>query len=1379
MTIDAGEGAAVKGTWKRFIKSELSGKRRRGMLLAAGAGICWVLSVGCLVAYLLVDEAALLIGFMVSALALPIVTGSAALRLVAPIRGQRRLRATQLTNSMRQIAMLANQTAMKANSGIEAVHGSGATDASRSELVLIGKSLHSLGEAQGLRPRSYMSIEQAVAQIRAELAGEGPLGALPWLREFENSLSHLTLSECRTLAKYYRRTGYLEQSALIIEHLAERYGKESDKHAAMLYRSELSFYQGIPCDTPTLPPYTPDPASNRVLHLVGKCLPETQSGYTLRTQYTVKAQQRSGLDPIVVGQVGATDRQHDLIETYDHEGIRYYLLGGAQRGQVGWHAWLQQNIEQLAEVVRLTRPFVLHAHSDFINSLIAQTVGNAYGIPVVNETRGFWEESWLSRTATAEGWKDLKSIEEKYGLPDMYRLRVEREAQARHEADHVVTLAGVMERHIRDVGDALHLPVQSVSLAPNAVNADEFPVVERSEELVAELGIPADAVVLGYISSIVEYEGIDTLIEAVYQLNSASKEARTAVRNPLVEAEHDRLDGSPAVDSPPHSASVGIQIAGSPESVSTLRAAIGNAVGLYGRAEGVSEPAIDYASASNIQRSGLVDALRRIYSETKEEDLVGMTHRLLSAVTPVSDVPIHLLIVGGGPVLGLLQKLSDDLGVTNVTFTDRIPHQLVLDYYSIIDLFVIPRKPVAVTRLVTPLKPFEAFSTGRPGLFSDVEALAEIAEESGGAATFRAGDAHDLAIRIGELLQNPDRLAAMSTAGAQWVREERTWDLNAYKYLSTYRKLGMEIELPQHAQAQLDLRADGMSSAEFVQRLERGDTPSVKGWHSLGDKSRAAGPRGGAYSIINQGWTGDKHSPIVFVPGLDWDAISRENRSWGFKLHTWEFMDLVLTEYQATRDLSLLTWAMNVALDWDGYVSRGLPKESMAWYDMALSLRMPRLARLMVALAKSELRSETTRFIRIAVEHSEMSMADEAFNAGNNHGFYCAMAQCDFAKWLPSLPGVDALKEMGQRRLALMLERQFAGDGGHLEHSPDYHRMLLSSFEKAIDEGLIQDEEIAERVSRASHVVGWMVQPDGNLVQFGDTPLRRMSSDRPGLDQNSRFIFTDGKMGVPNDAEMAVFPDSGYAFVRSPQPANPGDLIKSSYLAFMASFHSRAHKHADDLTFTWFDRGRELLVDSGRFGYVDLLPADSPDRQLGFYYGSAERQYVESTIAHNTVSVDGLDIERRARKPYGSGIRECAVSGSEFVLRGEVSHSAYVHSRQLTLAAHQSLVVNDRLTKTGSAEHAVAWFNLDGSLDVSVEDEWVRVRFEDRADSLWISGSGTLIPPVRGQVEPLRGWRSRIDGAIEPVWNLGFGSLLGTVTDLTTRFEFSVLRPEA
>lgn len=1356
-------------------------QRRKGLLLATVASACWVLSLGLLVAFFVLDSTMFLMAYLAVLLALPAIVGVGLFRLIRPVLRQRTVRASQLNSATRNIAaMSAALNRLSAlEDRIESMPGSIALQApDASELAAINDSLRSLGEAQALPLRSYMSVVQAVSQIRAALRVERPLEALPWLKEFDDALANLTLSECRALAKYFRRVGYLEQSVIIIEHIAELFGKESDRRAAVLYRTELELYRGSPFERPELPPFQADIASKTVLHLVGKALPDTQSGYTLRTQYTVEAQQRVGLEPVVVGQVGASDHRHERTETYVHAGVRYYLLGGPQRGEVGWDDWLRRNVEQLAEVVRLTKPAVLHAHSDFMNSMIAQVVGDAYGIPVVNETRGFWEESWLSRTANEEGWNDLDLIRQRYGLPEMYTLRVEREAHARHKADYVLTLAGVMDRHIRKVAFDAGMPVDRLALAPNAVHAEDFPVLPRSEKVLVEHGIPVDAVVIGYISSMVEYEGVDTLLQAIFLLNEARKASSVAdqgtgeIAIDAIEGDGEAQSAQATVPDTGSRRSVAtVPIAAAPDAVTSMRDSLHRASEFYGSAGTVlADPELTIAVPPASTMSPLIEAMRSFRPDATADDHRENAQRLVDAARSLGAAPIHLLLVGGGAHLDHLRQLAEGLEIANVTFTGRVPHESVLDYYSGIDLFVIPRKPVAVTRLVTPLKPFEALSTGRPGLFSDVEALAEIARESGGAATFRAGDASDLALRIADLLLDPDRLAEMSAAGAKWVRSERTWDLNAYEYMRVYRELGMALDVPEFVDAGLRLRAQGVDAVDVIQRLSKGETPRMGGWFSLAEKKRTTGPGGDADTIRRMGWTGDRHEPVHFVPGMDWDALSRENRSWGFKLHAWDFMDAVLSEYVEAHDDELLEWVVNVVAGWCEYASKPLPPDSMAWYDMSMSLRMPRLARFMIVLSKSHLASETSRFIGVAIEHIERSMEEGAFNPNNNHGIYCALAQCDFAKWLPMIPGAAGAKTQGQERLGLMLERQFAADGGHLEHSPDYHRMLLASCEKAIQDGLIDDERIEGRIARAAYVMGWMVQPDGYLVQFGDSPQKKIA--RGSLDEHTRYIATDGAAGSPDDAQMLVLPESGYAFVRSPQPSAPGDRQASSYLAFMAAFHSRAHKHADDMTFTWFDRGRELLVDSGRFGYVNLLPADSPDRLKGFYYSAPQRQYVESTMAHNTVAVDGRDIERRTREPYGSSLGDCTNDGNEFVLRGRVDHVGYVHERELKFVPGEKLTVIDRLISTGKVEEAVAWFNMDGELALSVDNGRVRVSLPGSDEKLWVASSGELVEPVLGQQSPMRGWRSKMDRQVEPVWNFGFRVAVGADTQIVTVFEF-------
>lgn len=659
--------------------------------------------------------------------------------------------------------------------------------ASTRSLLDMTASLVALGRAEGLRLSDFVQPQQAAEQVRAAAGSGRILEALPFLNAFPEVLRDLDLTTARALIKGLRRLGYLSHAVAVIEEIAERFGNPGDARAAEMYASELRLYRGEVDLDLELPAMNAECRSDVVLHFVGKAMPETQSGYTLRTQYTVEAQRQLGLEPVVVAQAGASDRVHRYTETYEHRGIRYYLLGGPKRGSVPWDQWLRENVIALAEVVRLARPAVIHAHSDFMNAMIALPVARAYGIPLVNETRGFWEESWLSRTATAEGWGDLNDLRDRYGLPDMYSLRVEREAQARSESDAVITLARVMRDHIDHIGADRGFPAPTISIAPNAVRTADFPVLPRDGALRERLGFATDGVVIGYISSIVEYEGIDTLVRGMFELESAIDAVR--------QLELHRSEST--LSTGPRGPSVGSNAVGgeaeAPQNgwrdhdigVTT----VADSVGPQAEASGVG--AVASTSLGSAVLDGLVEKLRTVHQNAGDDALRAYGEALIASVDSFRDKPIDLLIVGDGAELPTLKKLAGDLGVKNVRFAGRVPHDQVLDYYGVIDVFVVPRKRAAVTDLVTPLKPFEAMSTGKPCVFSDVRALAEIAEDSGAVELFKAGDHHDLAKKIAALLGDPDRMNRMARAGAEWVRKERTWDRNARDYASVYRALGV------------------------------------------------------------------------------------------------------------------------------------------------------------------------------------------------------------------------------------------------------------------------------------------------------------------------------------------------------------------------------------------------------------------------------------------------------------------------------------------------------------------------------------------------------------------------------------------------------------
>lgn len=537
---------------------------------------------------------------------------------------------------------------------------------------------------------------------------------------------------------------------------------------------------------------------------------------------------------------------------------------------------------------------------------------------------------------------------------------------------------------------------------------------------------------------------------------------------------------------------------------------------------------------------------------------------------------------------------------------------------------------------------------------------------------------------------------------------------------------------------------------EWTEWLRENYSPQIGEWfYTKGQSAR---------DIMQQGWVFEEFEPVLLTPGTDWIRNAHHDRTWAFTLHSWEFFDPVMREYLDTGDQALLEWAIDIAISWSRQALSQEAAGSMMWYDMALALRSPRLAGLLHAGAEAGFEPDTlVPLFELVLAHADAHQASESFVSRNNHGFYAALGQIILSRDLRCLPEMWRLRLQGEARMKLMAEQQFLSDGGHVEHSPDYHRMLLSSFQKAVTQGVITNPKVVARIEKASEALGWFVLPNGKILQLGDSPGRNMVAKKSkALTPSTKFISTDGREGRPITQELFALPATGYAVIRTPQPQAPGELGDSSYLAFAAGFHSRAHKHCDDLSIVWTHKGQEVLVDGGRYGYGPQLPLESPLRREGFYYAGEERQYVESVRAHNTISVDGKEHDRR-RRPYGSGLISAEHQEGVFTISGEVPHGGWNHRREIRLNPATGLTIIDDVSTEDEEEHTYSlYFLLPNELEAAQQSS-DSVNVENGTDLsldiVW-DDVGSHISIVEEQRSPLRGWRSVVDRELVPACSI-------------------------
>ncbi|MBG6223459.1 glycosyltransferase involved in cell wall biosynthesis [Arthrobacter sp. CAN_A2] len=278
-------------------------------------------------------------------------------------------------------------------------------------------------------------------------------------------------------------------------HLLREAGRT--RHAERL-AGELRVFEGWAPTLHAVAEYVP--RENTVLHLLTNSLPHTGSGYAQRTHSLLKAQSDIGWAvhaatrvgyPVQVGKLLAGD-----VDRLD--GVSYHRLLPVPMAR-GYDQRLQQQAEELLRLALEVRPAVLHTTTPFVNGIVVEQVAQSLGIPWVYEARGQLADTWAANRPA-----HVKASER-------YRLFTDREAQVMRKASLVVTLGEAMKRGIMRSG----VPQDKVLLSPNGVGEEylEAPVPPATAR--HQLGLPTDGVFVGTVSSLVDYEGLDTLLRAV------------------------------------------------------------------------------------------------------------------------------------------------------------------------------------------------------------------------------------------------------------------------------------------------------------------------------------------------------------------------------------------------------------------------------------------------------------------------------------------------------------------------------------------------------------------------------------------------------------------------------------------------------------------------------------------------------------------------------------------------------------------------------------------------------------------------------------------------------------------------------------------------
>ena len=563
--------------------------------------------------------------------------------------------------------------------------------------------------------------------------------------------------------------------------------------------------------------------------------------------------------------------------------------------------------------------------------------------------------------------------------------------------------------------------------------------------------------------------------------------------------------------------------------------------------------------------------------------------------------------------------------------------------------------------------------------------------------------------------------------------------------------------------------------------------------------------------IIREGWHRDGELVTRLQPPLQWHVA---NRAHAFNLHAWEPISQLLAGAQRFEQGTYLGIALAAVLEWlrifqvpafdvktydqlDALLGQ---KEDFVWYDMGVGLRCYRIAYIVDVAARDSkvTNADFLLLIRSLYFHLEAVARPHSFRGHNNHGIFQALGQMAASSRFAYLPDMPAHRLQAEARLRRLLDNHVFRSGVHKEHSPGYHGMVLDALLGALGAALIADPETSEVASRMEEAFAWMIMPNGALVPIGDTngePLYRNSqSSIPYGNAELIFLITEGRSGTCPTPGLKVYHDAGLIFARFPPSESTGgeesegkaDYSRDapysawSYLAQTAAFHSRTHKHADNLSFVWYDLGRVILTDPGRYEYLGRTEPGSDLAKDGFWYADPKRIYIESTEAHNCIQIDGRNYPRVGVEPFGSAVVAATQQDRVVVTECFASYFGSIrHRRMLVWAPGQFLLVVDNVVDRAGHLHDVTQrFHFAPPWTLEREDNgWTASHRDSAKRPIQVR---SLLPgvtaqkPIQGQTEPrLLGWCVHEEGNFVPAPTVAYEAKGVASVKFATLFVFS------
>ncbi|MGH2581658.1 MAG: alginate lyase family protein [Anaerolineales bacterium] len=394
----------------------------------------------------------------------------------------------------------------------------------------------------------------------------------------------------------------------------------------------------------------------------------------------------------------------------------------------------------------------------------------------------------------------------------------------------------------------------------------------------------------------------------------------------------------------------------------------------------------------------------------------------------------------------------------------------------------------------------------------------------------------------------------------------------------------------------------------------------------------------------------------------------------------------------------------------------------------------------------------------------------------NNHLLSEAVGLWTAGCLIPDHPKAGQWRRLGRHLFAEGIEKQVHVDGRYVQHSSNYHRLMLQLGLWAVCLTKIDGQELENvTLGKLGKATNWLMNllddDSGRVPNLGPNdgayilPLTEQPFHdyRPVLQASSSAFLktTPLKAGPWNDMILWLDILPGKPVEREDSSDNPVRIEGNNSWAYLRrTYFFERPGHADQLHLDLWWRGINIAQDAGSYLYTADMPWNNA---------------LAGTRVHNTVTVEGLDQMTRAGRflwlDWAQGRIVSAHATAGKLVAASAKHNGYrrlgiIHWREVSTEAKQWIVVDHLSQHHGGEKQIMAclhWLLPDlpykfdkDEIMLQTDCGHIKLQIETSSDELTVVTLIRAGEVVHGPApaDPVLGWVSPTYGVKHPALSL-------------------------